>query len=453
MRHITRVAVALAPILWSAAASAQETPPTPLFDGFTHMGVASCANAGCHGDQVTGPGAGPVVGQNEYIRWLSPGQKGAHSRAYSALWSDHARRIADNLGIGPAYQSPVCLNCHADNVAPNLRGDRFQISDGVGCEACHGGAQNWLASHRSAPGHQQNVAIGLYPTELPIARGRLCLGCHLGSIEDYQFVSHRIMGAGHPRLKFELDLYTAMQSHHTIDADYAARKVAAPGAKVWAVGQALALQRTLELVSDKTLGLDGAFPEFVFFDCHACHQPISDDDSVLSWKANPARGLGPGAPTFNDANLIMLIAASHVLDPALADRLEAEGRAVHAAAQKSHAAFIDAARALKETADALVVHFDRLDYGDGSERALLDQVLSERLAERYTNYAVAEQALFAVQRLVADLNDGGGLSQSGSRRLNKAIADAGKAVESPYTYNQNQFRRALATVASTLDKN
>ncbi|MEX0643768.1 MAG: multiheme c-type cytochrome, partial [Parvularculaceae bacterium] len=448
----TRVVLAHAPLLWSAVVSAQETPPTPLFDGFKHMGVASCTNAGCHGDQVIGSGAGSVVGQNEYIRWLSPGQKGAHSRAYTVLWNEHSRRIADNLGIGPAYQSPICLNCHADNVAPNLRGDRFQISDGVGCEACHGGAENWLASHRSAPGHEQNVSIGLYPTELPLARGKLCLGCHLGSIEENQFVSHRIMGAGHPRLKFELDLYTAMQSHHTIDEDYRARKVAAPGAKVWAVGQALALQRTLELVSDKTLGLDGAFPEFVFFDCHACHQPIADDDSTLSWCANPARGLGPGAPTFNDANLIMLIAAARVLDPALAGELEAEGRAVHAAAQKSHASFIEAAQRLKETADGLVRRFDGLDYGEGSGRDVLDQILSDRLAERYTNYAVAEQALFAVQRLVADLGDGGKLSQSGMRRLSKAIADAGEAVESPYSYNQEQFRRALKTVESMLDK-
>ena len=242
----------------NVGASAQETP---LFDGLMRTGVPSCSTAGCHGDQVSGAGAGPVVGQNEYFKWRSPEQAGAHSRAYEALLTPWGKRIAQNLGIGAAHQAQECLDCHADNIPEAQRAARFQLSDGVGCEACHGGAQNWLAFHRIGAGHAENIAAGLYPTEEPKARGELCLGCHLGSNDKNQFVSHRIMGAGHPRLRFELDLYTAIQQHHTVDDDYRARKRAPSGAEVWAVGQAMALSRMLELIIDDEKGVDGVFPE------------------------------------------------------------------------------------------------------------------------------------------------------------------------------------------------
>jgi len=178
-----------------AQAQAQE-PATPLTDGVAHMGVSSCSSAGCHGDQVSGPGAGPVVGQNEYFRWRSSGEAGAHSRAYAVLLTPHGQRIARNLGIGKAEEAAVCLDCHADNVALDQRSERFQLSDGVACEACHGGAEDWLAFHRIGAGHDANIDAGLYPTEAPEARARLCLGCHLGSKTKNQFVTHQIMGAG-----------------------------------------------------------------------------------------------------------------------------------------------------------------------------------------------------------------------------------------------------------------
>jgi hypothetical protein len=439
--------------LGAGGAVAQDAPKVPLFDGNKRTGVADCTSAGCHGDQVSGAGVGTVVGQNEYYRWRSAGQRGAHSRAYAVLMNDQSRRIAENLGIGPAHQARECLSCHADNVAPALRGERFQLADGVSCEACHGGSENWLASHRSAPGHEYNVANGLYPLEMPVARGELCLGCHLGSTTDGQFVTHRIMGAGHPRLKFELDLYTAMQSHHTIDDDYRARKMVASGAKVWAIGQAVALQRMLALVSDRSVSMDGAFPEFVFFDCHACHQPISDESFDLSWRRNPSRGLDPGALAFNDANLIMLIAAARVVEPSLADRLDEQGRALQMASQRSHSAFLAAARDLRDTADALITRFEGRDFADGlAGKAILDEIVAGEFSERYTNYAAAEQALFAVQRLIADIAASGDLAPARSRRIANAITEAGRAVESPYTYNQIEFQQALARIKATLNE-
>ncbi len=434
--------IVLAFFLAAVCGAQAQTHPTPLLDGNMRTGVPSCATAGCHGDQVTGPGAGPVVGQNEYFIWTSPEQRGAHSRAYEALLTPWGKRIAANLGIGPAHQADECLDCHADNIPAAMRGQRFQISDGVGCEACHGGAQNWLAFHRIGAGHDQNIAAGLYPTEDPAARAELCLSCHLGAKTKKQFVSHRIMGAGHPRLKFELDLYTAIQQHHTVDDDYRDRKRAAPGAEVWAVGQAAALTRTLELIMDDEKGVEGVFPELFFFDCYGCHQPISNDISQLSWRPNPSRALGPGVPVINDSNYIMLLAAARVLDPALAVELERNGMTLHQASQQGRASLVRAAGALAETTAKLRARIDATDFDNpATTRALLKEVTSDAMTRRYTNYAAAEQALFAVQRLTAALG-------AGSAGMTQAIDEASGYAQSPYAYNASGFRRALTAIGA-----
>ena len=438
LRLAVRFLLPVAACLLSVAGVAYAQPaPTPLVDGLVHKGVASCTTAGCHGDQVSGRGLGPVVGQNEYFIWRSPFQQGAHSRAYDVLLSPLGKRIANNLGIGPAEEAGECLACHADNVPAALRSDRFQITDGVGCEACHGGSEKWLTAHRQGDNHAANVANGLYPTELPTDRARMCLGCHLGSSIDNQFVSHRIMGAGHPRLKFELDLYTAVQQHHTVDEDYAARKTVAPGAQVWLVGQTMALQRTLNLLIDPQTGVDGVFPEFVFFDCHACHQTITSTEKGLNWRPNPARGLGPGMVVLNDANYIMLLAAAKVIDPALARRLERDGKALHRATQQGRSAMVKAARTLNATSEEFMAGAMAADYSDKAlVRAMLREIIGATTTRRYTNYAAAEQALFAVQRLAAALD-------ARTAGVSDVIQEASRYAENPYTYNQSAFRRAL----------
>ncbi|MEO1251852.1 MAG: multiheme c-type cytochrome [Pseudomonadota bacterium] len=436
MRVITILFACLIATMGTAAAQA----PNPLLDGKMRTGVASCATAGCHGDQVSGAGAGPVVGQNEYFKWTSSGQAGAHSRAYEALLTPWGKRIAQNLGIGPAHLADECLDCHADNTPVEMRAQRFQISDGVGCEACHGGAEDWLAFHRVGAGHEENIAAGLYPTEKPAARADLCLGCHLGSDRGDQFVSHRIMGAGHPRLKFELDLYTAIQQHHTVDDDYRARKEAPSGTEVWAVGQAAALKRILELLVDDDKGMDGVFPELVFFDCHSCHQPISRSDALLSWRPNPSRALGPGAPVLNDSNYIMLLAIMRGLDPALALELERNGMTLHQASQLGRASLVRAARAMMETTDRASALIASTDFDSNAVNAgLLRAVTDDAMARRYTNFATAEQALFAVQRLTA-------ASGRASPEMLSAVEAAAGHAAGPYDYNATRFRRALSDI-------
>ena len=138
----------------------------------------------------------------------------------------------------------------------------------------------------------------MVPLENPRARAEQCLDCHFGSGAQNQFVTHRIMAAGHPRISFELDLFTTLQQHHNADRDYAERKGGGDGARTWAIGQTVALERSLTLFSSRR-GTEGMFPEFYFLDCHSCHRQISDDPALpalgggQSRTADPARACRP----------------------------------------------------------------------------------------------------------------------------------------------------------------
>src|SRR3546814_12750854 len=88
------------------------------------------------------------------------------------------------------------------------------------------------------------------------------------------------MAAGHPRIAFELDLFSSLQAHHQADGDYGWRKFGAPAARtdpvqMWAVGQAPALDRRLSLFQSQ-LAPEAMLPEFTFLDCHSCHLRIYD---------------------------------------------------------------------------------------------------------------------------------------------------------------------------------
>ena len=129
---------------------------------------------------------------------------------------------------------------------------------------------------------------GLYPTNEPVAQARLCLSCHFGNKD--KFVTHRMMGAGHPRMSFELETFSQTQPpHFVIDADWEQRKGSWDGVRVWAIGQALAASELLDVLLDPKRSRDGLFPELVVFDCHACHHPMSD----MRW--TPRTGPQPGA--------------------------------------------------------------------------------------------------------------------------------------------------------------
>ncbi|WP_293374171.1 multiheme c-type cytochrome [Phenylobacterium sp. SCN 70-31] len=411
-----------------------------------HEGVASCAGSTCHSRQVD---SGVNVRQNELITWQDPSSvAGAHSRAYRVLYEARGQAIIRKMGLGPEGVANQCLGCHADPAPPGLRGARFQLSDGVGCEACHGGSRNWLASHRAVGGtHADNVARGMKALENPKVRAGVCLDCHFSGSKPGQFVSHEIMAAGHPRVAFELDLFSTLQQHWDVDADYVQRKGYAGGVKTWAVGQAMALERALTLYGEPGRNR-GAFPELLFFDCHSCHRQISDDPKARpQWQANPGRPIPSGSPPFNDENMIMLAAAAKVVAPGLAARLEADSRAFHSAIARDRAESLRAAAKLAATSRALSDAFAARAFSRAETLAIVDTVLAGELARRYTDYAGSAQAVMAADTLLNALVASGQADRAAVARIRPSLDRAYAQVRDPNSYRPEAFRAALTQVA------
>ena len=412
----------------------------------THLGVASCAGSTCHGRSEAD---GKIVRQDEILRWQEASSPtGAHSRAFSILRNPRSVAIARRLGLGDATSAPLCLGCHAEP-APS-RGVRFQQSDGVGCEACHGGSANWIDVHK-AGNHRASLAAGLVPLENPAVKASICLDCHFGSADGGQFVNHRIMAAGHPRISFELDLFTTLQAHHDEDADYIQRKGRSNGVRVWAIGQAMALERALSLYSNPGLGTEGQFPEFIFFDCHSCHRRIFDSQQFNQTVAdNPGRPIPVGMPPFNDENMIMLSAAARISAPGVATRFDADSRAFHAAIARDRSSAVAAAAKLRASASALSAVFQSTNFDRAQTFAIIDLIASEAISPRYTDYEGSSQAVMATDTLLNALVNGGQLPADRVASIRGEINRAYAAVRDPNDYRPAEFRRALGSAVRTI---
>ena len=417
-------------------------------DSAQHLGVASCSGSTCHGRQE---GDGKVVRQDEIKLWQEESSAGgAHSRAFRVITGARGQAIAARLGIGDPASAPMCLGCHTDPAS--ARGPRFQKSDGVGCEACHGGAQNWIQSHTTVgASHARNVAQGMIPLENAKVRASVCLDCHFGSAGPGQFVNHRIMAAGHPRISFEMDLFSTLQQHHSEDADYLRRKGKTDDVRLWATGQAMALERALTLYATPKLGTEGVFPEFYFFDCHTCHRRISDEPSARPANlANPGRPIPTGMPAFNDENMIMLSAAARVVAPDLGRRLDADSRAFHSALATDRPSAVAAAGRLRETAVAMSDAFSRRAFGRAETFAIIDSIAGEAISPRFTDYEGSVQAVMAIDTLLNALVNAGAVNGGAAGSIRAEINRAYGAVKDPNDYRPLEFRRALGGAARTI---
>jgi hypothetical protein len=414
--------------------------------GVEHEGVASCAGSACHGRAVAG---GPDIRHDEIRIWQDDtSSTGAHARAWRVLTQPRAEAIARRLGLGRAETAGACLGCHAEPAV--ARGPMFQVADGVGCEACHGASSGWLASHYAlGVKHADNVAAGMTALDDARVRAGVCLDCHYGSANAGQFVTHEIMSAGHPRIAFELDLFSALQKHYDLGPAHAARKPVPGGVKLWAVGQALALDRSLGLYADPRYGQRGAFPEFYFFDCQSCHRAISDDPLARPTATpNPGRPIPSGTPPYDDENMIMLSAAVQVAAPGLAESYEADARAFHlalAGADRAEAA--RTAGRLRGSARALASAFANRTFDRSETLAMFGQVVGQAQAARYTDYAGAAQAVMAIDTLLNALTAAGQADGARVAALRSEIALAYGAVNDPAAYRPAAFQATLGRIA------
>ena len=430
-RQFRRLTAVLAVITTGTIANSAELPES---SAQKHLGVATCAASQCHGSAIPRDATGVL--QNEYVTWT---QSDPHSKAYEVLSNEQSRLIAARLVIGPGREASVCLDCHADNVAADKRGEKFQISDGVGCEACHGGAENWLSTHYNSPEvtHANNLSAGLFPNEDADDRADLCLSCHLGTRD--KFATHRIMAAGHPRLAFELDTFTELwrtagrQPHYRVDADYRERKDIDGHSYTWAAGLLAEGRQRLDLIQSSYFEVPGMFPELAFYDCHACHRSMK----TVQWRSLPRHGgAGPGVPFINDGTFVMALALARAIEPGEAEGLQDALKRMHTAASSS----ITAIRNATVELDGILARIEsRLTPAKlrNRDREILEEVLSTGAEGNYLDYVSAEQAFMAVQMLVIELDD---------PDLEAELDALANSLNNDERYRPSEFRRLLTSL-------
>ncbi|MEP6939922.1 MAG: multiheme c-type cytochrome [Rudaea sp.] len=418
--------------LWAGVAGAADSAVDAIA-AHRHLGVATCSNSVCHG--ASQPFRDSNVAQNEFAIWQ---EFDPHSKTFATMSTPAAKSIAAKLGLGDPAKAQVCLDCHTDNTAANLRGERFQITDGVGCESCHGGAELWLNAHadRSVT-HADNVSKGMYPTDNPVKRAELCLSCHMGTKD--RMITHRIMGAGHPRLSFELDTFTWLHPHYKIGERWVKRKGEWNGVRDWAVGQGVAAENLLDQLVDPKTGWNGIFPELVLFDCHACHKVYKGN----KWGPRQGTGLGPGVVRLNDANLVMFRHVLAPVDKAAAQRVFEETRALHRATTQSREATFAAARRLRATLAELVQRVAAYNYDAASLDAILASIDADGKRGEFRDYATAEQAYMAAESVVTAFEADGKVDKDKAAKLKAKLDTLNDTLKDENNYAMPRFIAAL----------
>jgi hypothetical protein len=400
-----------------------------------HLGVATCSSSVCHGSVKSN--GNYDVQLNEYVTWS---HDDSHAKAYNVLKSERSRAIAAKLGLPNAYDAKICLDCHADNVPEAVRGKEFNLADGIGCESCHGGAEKWIESHTmKTTSYEDNLKNGMFPTATLPSRAPLCLSCHVGNAD--KFATHRIMGAGHPRLSFELDTFQALQpSHHQIDKDYAARKPVYSRTAVWAYGQLEAARMQVQLTQQYFAKDGGVFPELALFSCHSCHESSMRQ---LDW----ARGLTtmqmqPGSVPLNDGHLRMAIVIARQMSTPAARDLVALSQSLQEASASSRDRVVQVSGRLEETLRQVEAQAAARQWSNAERTALLTAILDLGSRHEYRDYIGAEQAVMATELLMLDLD---------TAARNRARLDAlFKLVEDDEAYRPDQFVTAVDQLRGAL---
>jgi hypothetical protein len=259
------------------AAATQPSGPRPYGlekPSFGQVSSASCAAAACHG------GGHPGRVGSEHSTWAATvfptGPRDPHADAYRVLSNADSVRIGKLLGIAEPHGEALCLKCHAvDGVKPAPA-----VSEGVGCGACHGPAEKWLAVHvqpgwKSLSNRTKWEQYGFAPAGNLVARTLNCVGCHVGDAD--REVNHDLIAAGHPRLNFEYTRFHFSPGYQRHWRD----KTPQPDFEVraWVVGQAATLRAATELLRARaeraaTDDPNTPWPEFSGLSCYACHQQI-----------------------------------------------------------------------------------------------------------------------------------------------------------------------------------
>jgi hypothetical protein len=330
-QHILLVLIFSAVSLLTSTGSSEDFWADLNPDPRDFLGTLSCTSATCHG-RTEPRNARAGLSRQEYQHWLGGDVSYLDGRRHYDPRARLAKTIADPHALAgqrihePRFQEVLrrasnlpdgqadplvyakCAKCHDPLGLAEKHGSNEQsvVVQGIGCEACHGGARNWIAAHyQQGLSHHELGKLGMIDTKNVFIRARLCASCHVGSAD--QDMNHDMIAAGHPPLRFELASHQALiERKHWDDAP---RRLAEPNYEVqlWAAGRIASADSALSLLegrAKRATDRQSPWPEFAESNCFACHQslrPLTADQNVTS-----ATDLARGSPAWQSWNVALL---------------------------------------------------------------------------------------------------------------------------------------------------
>jgi len=272
-----------------------------------------------------------------------------------------------------------------------------------------------------------------------------------------RFVDHRLYGAGHPRLRFELDTFTAIQpAHVVVDKGYIERKGRVTDIAVWASGQALTVARQMTALLDPKHARRGLFPEFALYDCQSCHHPY---DALHAPRPTDS-GLGPGTVKLNDANLAMLRIVAARVAPEAAHSLGAHVLALNRAMAPDQGGdpgdvpggVQREAAAIRETARGLVPLLAGDEFGAGDIRAIAEAVIAQGQGPDGWRFSHAEQTTMALEAIAAAMKSAGVVGAAQGEAIRKATDALYASFAGEASFRPDAFAAALRDFKRTIGR-
>jgi hypothetical protein len=374
---------------------------------YKYTGAASCGASNCHGSTKPKPDYPKL---NESVVWY---QKDKHAKAFQTLSNEKLKsgvspsKIATNLKIAKAETSSKCLVCHAVDVKPELRGPKFDISEGVHCDGCHGPAEKWLEPHAEKGWtHEQSVKVGMYDTKNFLLRAEKCVSCHLA-------IDAEMVAAGHPDLlAFELDTFSAQMPPHWRD-----KGTWAP-IKSWATGQVISLREAARQLGDRAAG-------------NASGQLLTDALSKVQ---------GHGAVV----RVLMGVVAPDVQKSVEGD----VATLTDAVAKGDKAKISSTAKNLQTTMQGQAPKVAARDFDQASTKKLLADISGSGDAVGATGIRAAEQAAMALDRLYSAYSKAPGAKADPA--ASKALDAMFATLDDPKKYDGKAFGAAAKTFNDTV---
>lgn len=151
---------------------------------FQYVGAKKCKI--CHKKAEDG---------EQYRIW----SESAHAKAYETLASPESIEIGKKVGIDEPQKSDKCLKCHVTGhgEAAEMFGRKYDIAEGVTCEACHGPGSKYKSKKKM---------IAIYNGELD--------GATLGLVEPNEETCKKCHNDGSPTFTgFDYEEYVKKIAH------------------------------------------------------------------------------------------------------------------------------------------------------------------------------------------------------------------------------------------------